>query len=112
MQENRILKPTPFSPIARAVAFDRADPRAVRLARALAPLPASPRASRRGFVQGNVCILPRAFADDFRLYCERNPKPCPLVGMSEPGDPRVPSLGEDLDIAATCRATACSATAN
>jgi uncharacterized protein YcsI (UPF0317 family) len=49
-------------------------------------------------VQGNVCILPRAFADDFRRYCERNPKPCPLIGASEPGDPHIPALGEDLDI--------------
>src|SRR5262245_15793890 len=52
----------------------------------------------RGYVQGNVCILPREYAEDFRLFCERNPKPCPLLAMSEPGDPRLPSLGEDLDI--------------
>jgi uncharacterized protein YcsI (UPF0317 family) len=52
----------------------------------------------RGYVQGNVCILPREYAADFRLFCERNPKPCPLLAMSEPGDPRLPSLGDDLDI--------------
>jgi uncharacterized protein YcsI (UPF0317 family) len=52
----------------------------------------------RGYVQGNVCILPQAYADDFRAFCERNPKPCPLLAMSEPGDPRLPALGEDLDI--------------
>ena len=52
----------------------------------------------RGCVQGNVCILPREYADDFRLFCERNPKPCPLLAMSDPGDPRLPALGEDLDI--------------
>ena len=51
-----------------------------------------------GYVQGNVCILPREYADDFRLFCERNPKPCPLLAMSAPGDPRLPALGEDLDI--------------
>jgi len=27
-----------------------------------------------------------------------NPKPCPLLGSSEPGDWRLPTLGEDLDI--------------
>jgi uncharacterized protein YcsI (UPF0317 family) len=27
-----------------------------------------------------------------------NPKPCPLLGQSEPGDWRLPMLGEDLDI--------------
>ena len=51
-----------------------------------------------GYVQGNVCILPRGYADDFRAFCERNPKPCPLLAVSEPGDPRLPALGEDLDI--------------
>lgn len=51
-----------------------------------------------GCVQGNVCILPREYAGDFRLFCERNPKPCPLLATSAPGDPRLPALGEDLDI--------------
>ena len=51
-----------------------------------------------GYVQGNLCILPREYADEFRTFCERNPKPCPLLGMSRPGDPRLPELGADLDI--------------
>jgi uncharacterized protein YcsI (UPF0317 family) len=51
-----------------------------------------------GYVQGNLCILPREYAADFRLFCERNPKPCPLLAVSEPGDPRLPALGEDLDL--------------
>ncbi|HYR33667.1 MAG TPA: putative hydro-lyase [Burkholderiales bacterium] len=51
-----------------------------------------------GHVQGNVCILPREYAEEFRLFCERNPKPCPLLALSKPGDPRLPELGEDLDI--------------
>ena len=37
-------------------------------------------------------------AADFLRYCRLNPKPCPLIGNSAPGDWRVPSLGEDLDI--------------
>src|SRR5216110_3461632 len=51
-----------------------------------------------GYVQGNVCILPREYAEEFRLFCERNPKPCPLLAQSQPGDPRLPELGADLDI--------------
>lgn len=51
-----------------------------------------------GHVQGNLCILPREYADEFREFCERNPKPCPLIGMSAPGDPRIPALGADLDL--------------
>ena len=49
-------------------------------------------------VQGNLVILPKALADDFLRYCQRNPKPCPLLAMSEPGDPRLPELGTDIDI--------------
>ena len=51
-----------------------------------------------GYVQGNLAILPRALAADFMRFCMLNPKPCPLLGSSEPGDWRLPTLGEDLDI--------------
>lgn len=51
-----------------------------------------------GHVQGNVVILPKALAHDFLRYCQRNPKPCPLLAVSEPGGAALPSLGADLDI--------------
>jgi uncharacterized protein YcsI (UPF0317 family) len=51
-----------------------------------------------GNVQGNVVILPSALADDFMRFCLRNPKPCPLLAVSEPGDPSLPTLGRDIDI--------------
>ena len=52
-----------------------------------------------GLVQGNLAILPKEFAADFLRFCQLNPKPCPLIGMSPmPGDPRIPELGADLDI--------------
>ncbi len=51
-----------------------------------------------GLVQGNLAILPAEDANDFLRFCQRNPKPCPLIGVSEPGDSRVPELGDDLDI--------------
>ena len=80
------------------MAFDRSDPRAVRLAARSGSFAGVTAGLAPGYVQGNVCILPKAFANDFRSYCERNPKPCPLIGVSEPGDPRLPDLGQDLDI--------------
>lgn len=49
-------------------------------------------------VQGNLVILPQAMAADFLGYCERNPKPCPVLAHAAPGDPRLPALGDDLDI--------------
>ncbi|MCG8511288.1 MAG: putative hydro-lyase [Rhodospirillales bacterium] len=51
-----------------------------------------------GAVQGNVVILPRDWAVDFHRFCYLNPKPCPLIGMSEPGNPFLPMLGDDIDI--------------
>ena len=51
-----------------------------------------------GNVQGNLVILPAALAGDFLRFCQRNPKPCPLLAVSEPGDPALPELGRDIDI--------------
>ena len=50
------------------------------------------------FLQGNVVILPKKYASDFLQFCLNNPKPCPLIGLSTPGNPRLVTLGEDLDI--------------
>src|ERR1700755_3140183 len=51
-----------------------------------------------GFVQGNLAILPEKLAGAVHPFCQLNPKPCPIIGMSEVGDFRIPSLGLDLDI--------------
>ena len=51
-----------------------------------------------GNVQANLVILPKALAHDFLRFAQANPKPCPVLAVSEPGDPRLPGLGEDLDI--------------
>lgn len=51
-----------------------------------------------GHVQGNVVILPELLANDFLRYCQRNPKPCPLLAVSEPGEALLPGLGADIDI--------------
>ena len=51
-----------------------------------------------GYVQGNLAILPEKFASAFHRFCQLNPKPCPIIGMSDVGDPRIPALGLDLDI--------------
>src|SRR2546426_8216910 len=51
-----------------------------------------------GYVQGNLAILPEKLAAAFHRFCQLNPKPCPIIGMSDVGDPRIPALGLDLDI--------------
>ena len=38
-----------------------------------------------GFAQANLIALDRRYAFDFLLFAQRNPKPCPLLGVLEPG---------------------------
>lgn len=49
-------------------------------------------------VQGNVVILPKDSAADFLRFCQNNRRPCPIIGLSEPGDPYLPALGLGIDI--------------
>jgi uncharacterized protein YcsI (UPF0317 family) len=51
-----------------------------------------------GNVQANLVILPRALAHDFLRFAQANPKPCPVLAISEPGDPLLPTLGHDVDL--------------
>jgi uncharacterized protein YcsI (UPF0317 family) len=51
-----------------------------------------------GYTQGNLAILPASHALDFARFCQRNPKSCPMVGVSDTGDPMIRTLGEDIDI--------------
>lgn len=39
----------------------------------------------RGFVQANLMVVPAEAAFDFLLFCQRNPKPCPVVEVVEAG---------------------------
>ena len=51
-----------------------------------------------GRVQANLAILPQEVAFDFLLFCQRNPKPCPLLEVVEAGshEPRQTAPGADL----------------
>src|ERR1700741_4231306 len=51
-----------------------------------------------GYVQANLVVVPRELAFDFLLFCHRNPKPCPLLDVTEPGsaEPRQVAPGADL----------------
>ncbi len=51
-----------------------------------------------GNLQCNLVILPFALADDFLRFCAMNPKPCPLVGVSQPGQPGLQRLGRQIDL--------------
>lgn len=51
-----------------------------------------------GRVQANLVVLPKRLAYDFLLFCVRNPKPCPLIEVTDPGSPvpRKTAPGADL----------------
>ncbi len=51
-----------------------------------------------GYLQANLAIMPEAYALDFMRFCQRNPKPCPLTGVSDTGNPRLHTLGRDIDV--------------
>lgn len=51
-----------------------------------------------GLLQGNIAILPSQYALDFFRFCQRNPQPCPIVGVSDTGISSLKTLGDDIDI--------------
>lgn len=51
-----------------------------------------------GFAQANLVILPRDLAADFLLFCQRNPKPCPLLDVTEPGSATPTRAAPDADL--------------
>ena len=51
-----------------------------------------------GRLQANLVILPASQSLDFMRFCQRNPKPCPLVGVTDTGDPFFRTLGDDIDV--------------
>jgi len=51
-----------------------------------------------GFVQANLVMLPKDWAFDFLLFCQRNPKPCPLLDVTEPGDPEPRGVAPGADL--------------
>jgi uncharacterized protein YcsI (UPF0317 family) len=51
-----------------------------------------------GYAQANLIILPMEYAYDFLLFAQRNPKPCPLLEVSEAGERRLRQIAQ-ADIA-------------
>jgi uncharacterized protein YcsI (UPF0317 family) len=51
-----------------------------------------------GYVQANLVILPRDLAFDFLLFCQRNPKPCPVLDVTEPGSPHPMLAAPEADL--------------
>lgn len=52
-----------------------------------------------GYAQGNLVVLPKALAWDFLLFCQRNPKACPLLEVTDAGQRSFSQFAPDSDIA-------------
>ncbi|MEW6265099.1 MAG: putative hydro-lyase [Thermodesulfobacteriota bacterium] len=50
------------------------------------------------YAQANLVVLPARNAFDFLLFCQRNPKPCPILEVTEPGVSVLRDLAEGADI--------------
>ena len=50
-----------------------------------------------GYAQANLVILPRRYAEDFKEFARKNPKPCPILEIVE-GTPEVHDMGEGANL--------------
>ena len=52
----------------------------------------------RGYIQTNLAVLPKDLAFDFLLFCLRNPKPCPIIDIIEPGQSAPKKAAPDANV--------------
>ena len=51
-----------------------------------------------GYAQGNLAILPKEYAFDFLLFAQRNPKPCPIIDVTELGSKEFKFVAPGSDV--------------
>src|SRR3990172_3603224 len=51
-----------------------------------------------GFVQGHLPLLPQECAYAFLLFCQRNPRPCPLIEVTDVGSPEPAGVAPGADL--------------
>jgi uncharacterized protein YcsI (UPF0317 family) len=51
-----------------------------------------------GHLQANLAVVPREDAYDFLLFCQRNPKPVPLIEVLDVGSPLVQAVAPGADL--------------
>src|SRR5213596_3125329 len=49
-------------------------------------------------VQANLAVLPRDYAYDFLLFCQRNPRPCPLLEVTDVGSAEPVGVAPGADL--------------
>lgn len=51
-----------------------------------------------GYAQANLAVIPKAYAYEFLVFCQRNPKPCPVLDITDPGSPIPKRIAPTADI--------------
>ena len=82
----------PSSPLANASG------REIRLRARAAELTGPTCGMAAGYLQANLVVVPTAIAFDFLLFCQRNPKPCPLLEVTDRGSPEPRELAAGADL--------------
>lgn len=78
--------------------FDTNDPAALRRAIRTGAYRGYTNGLAPGFVQASPVIIPKEYAGDFALFCQRNAQPMPVLAVSDVGSPHIPYVAKDLDI--------------
>ena len=52
----------------------------------------------QGYAQTNLAIVPKELAFEFLLFCNRNPLSCPVLEVTEPGDPEPKQSARGADL--------------
>lgn len=79
--------------------YAKADPREVRQLIREGKLTTQTSGMCEGYAQANLVVLPKELAYDFLLFAQRNPRPCPLLEVSDTGSRTLHEIAEGADIA-------------
>lgn len=52
----------------------------------------------KNYGQANLVVVPKEYTFEFLLFCNRNPRPCPVLDVTEPGDPHPKLIAPEADI--------------
>lgn len=52
-----------------------------------------------GYAQANLVIIPKKYAYDFLLFTQRNPRPCPILEVSDVGSKELHQVASNVNIA-------------
>src|SRR3954467_9717219 len=80
------------------MSIDDRHPKELRAAIRSGKLPRTTAGLAPDYVQANLAVLPRAQAYDFLLFCQRNPRSCPLLEVTDVGSPVPKAMAASADL--------------